>query len=89
MLFFDEFKGNNSALSQYLWDTELYQTFFNSSYIYTLPEITIKTVYPIWYRPALLAHRLITFQQNRTEQILFQTSNTRDKGRKEKRKEKL
>ena len=31
---FDEFKGNNSALSQQLWDTQLYHTFLNSSYTY-------------------------------------------------------
>ena len=31
---FDELKGNNSALSQKLWDMTLFHTFLNSSYIY-------------------------------------------------------
>ena len=49
-MLFDEFKGNNSALSQYLWDTQLLSHFFLTRIIYTLQEITIKTVRPIWYR---------------------------------------
>jgi len=33
MLFY-ECKGNNSAISQYLWDTQFYHIFQNSSCIY-------------------------------------------------------
>ena len=46
--------------------TVIYETLlhFLTRLIYKLQKITIKTVNPIWYRPALFAHRLLQNSSN-------------------------